>query len=158
MLRTRASRLGLLVTAIGLGLLIYNLYTFQPRNSQRPESPQHRELVLKLEKDAADRGRKLLADAFAGKAISDCAPSDDECLMLKDLDEMGMSTRAADMWARWTPDTYIHAWGKNIANGLRSSRSFLIAVSCFLLGLYLLLLHEFTIGRIVNWIQHGNKA
>ena len=158
MTRTRASRLGLVIAILGAGLAIYHMYTFQPRNSQRPESQQHRELVLRLEQEAEERGRKALADALAGRPVADCAPNDDACLVQKQLDEMGLGTSTADIWAKWTPDSYIRAWAGNTVRGLRYSHSFQLAVGFFVLGLYLLLLHDATFGRLVRWIQHGNQA
>lgn len=158
MTRTRASRLGLVIAILGAGLAIYHMYTFQPRNSQRPESQQHRELVLRLEQEAEERGRKALADALAGRPVADCAPNDDACLVQKQLDEMGLGASAADMWAKWTPGSYIRAWAGNAAKGLRYSQSFQLAIGLIVLGLYLLLFHDITLGRLVRWIKYGNQT
>lgn len=137
------------MTVVGVLALLGVCAREMPRNSQKPASQQWLSEVARIDVENSARSSREIADRFAGKQPK-CPQDFPEC------NTIPAQRFPEDQWATWTPKLYANTWWKNISGEFGGSWLFKVPAALTTIGLFLWLLYDASLGRLVSWIKHGS--
>lgn len=174
-MKTPIERVGFVLTVAGVLALIVWCIGQLPTIDQRPRSKQWHEMVnrlhaeqkanpkplpktseddsfLKMLADSHDPQTREIAKSLKPKPTTDQSSDDADTFSFY----QGLSdSQIADPWGEWTPDSYLRAWGDNIASAPKYSRAFRVSLWVTASGLFFWLIYVRTFARLFSWIKTG---